>query len=132
FDATGYSNDETTTAPAPARAPSRNAIRKMVDPEDHLLAMLMRAPDMLFWLTECTAELGIVELSVEYWTRSDNQEIFRSLKEYLMGDEVWEQDLFLERVSQPLHGKVASLLKYAAMQTARTDSELREGMIKDI
>jgi DNA primase len=111
----------------PARRPAH-----VIDAEDHLLAMLLREPDTLVWLSQWAEELRIDPLRADDLEQGENQEIFRALKRFITSDEPWDFETFQETLANPLHPKLATLLAYSAQLPPRTDPELREGMIKDI
>lgn len=105
---------------------------RVITPEDHLLAMLLREPDMLVVLTHSMELLGENPPMAQDFLRSENQEIFNALKLYLTSDEMWDLELFQERLAPPLHPILGALLSYAAMLPMQPLPELREGVIKDI
>ncbi len=124
----GAGDAQADGAPGKARAQERNAI----DAEDHLLAMLLREPESLVWLVQRAVELRIDPPSAVDLQHAENQEIFGALKMYITSDEVWDWELFQERLDHPLHAKLGRLMDYVTRLPPRTDPELREGMIKDI
>ncbi len=112
-------------------APARNGAGT-IGVEDHLLAMLLREPDTLVWLSQWAEELRIDPPRVDDLEQGENQEIFRALKRFITSDEMWDFESFQESLAEPLHAKLGTLLAYGAQLPPRTDPELREGMIKDI
>lgn len=120
---------ERTPATPAARPPGKI---RMIDPEDHILAMLLREPDMLVMLTESMERLAIDPPNAGDFLRSENQEIFGALKLYLTSDELWDLELFQERLAPALHPILDTLLAYAGKLPAQPVAELREGVIKDI
>jgi hypothetical protein len=94
--------------------------------------MLLREPDMLVLLTQSMEQLDIAPPNARDFLRSENQEIFSALKMYLTSDQMWDLELFQERLAPPLHPILGVLLGYAAKLPAQPNAELREGVIKDI
>lgn len=115
----------------PRQAPAPRASRR-IDPEDHFLAMLLREPDLLVWLSNRLETLRVLPPSPNDLARAENREVFILLKRYLTSDEPWDMEAFQDTIPQPLHGTLGTLIAYGAQLPARSDPELREGMIKDI
>lgn len=119
-------------AQAMAAAPPSAQSQGGVDHEDHLLAMLLREPDLLVWLAQTADQLNIDPPRVDDLQRTDNKEIFRALKTHMTSDEAWDLEQFQDALVTSLHPKLAKLVAYGAQLPARSDGELHEGMIKDI
>ncbi|MDQ3248664.1 MAG: toprim domain-containing protein, partial [Chloroflexota bacterium] len=90
--------------------------------EDHLLATLLRQPDLLIWLSSATSVLEIAPLQPDDLRNTENQEIFRALKQFISSDEQWDLELFQELLTAHLHGRLAQLLTYGANLPATAQS----------
>jgi DNA primase len=98
--------------------------------EDHLLANLLRDPEIFYWLANIAEQLEIKPLQPTDLERVDNQEILRSMGRYLSGDEPWDVELFQEALPNELHGRLAQLLAYGANYPAISGQLLREDTVK--
>jgi DNA primase len=114
-------------APAPSLAPGVN-----FSYEDYLLACLLREPDLLVWLAGAAATLEIEPLQVADLQNVQNQEIFRSLKQFISSDEQWDIELFQELLTPQLHGWLAQLLIYGTQMPPRNEVDQREDVIRTL
>jgi DNA primase len=114
-------------APAPADPPATQFTQ-----EEHLLASLLREPDLLVWLAGATNTLEIEPLRVADLHQVENQEIFRSLKQFISSDEQWDVELFQELLTPHLHGRLAELVAYGAQLPPHNELELREDVIRTL
>jgi DNA primase len=110
----------------------RRAVNERLGAEDHVLAILMREPDLLMWLTAALEEVGIGPLSAQDLERLENQEILRELVRFMTSAQPWDFEMFQESLAEVLHPRLATLAAYGAGLPQRSELELREGMIKDI
>ncbi|MEZ4683851.1 MAG: hypothetical protein R2932_57540 [Caldilineaceae bacterium] len=85
----------------------------------------MRDPDVVVWLAGATATLEISPLDVVDLQSIQNQEIFKTLRYYIQGDEPWDWELFQEILTPHLHGHLAHLLSYGAQLPQCDATELR-------
>ncbi len=147
WDAGGYAGAEaggwldTADAAAPQRAPRqaggldlplRSTIALLTDVEQHILVLLLREQELLPWLTQRTAELDLPPPSPAYMARTEDKELLLALQLYLTSDEPWDYESFQEYLDPVLHGRLGDLANVGAHLPARSDLELREGLIKDI
>ncbi|MGL4651647.1 MAG: toprim domain-containing protein, partial [Caldilineaceae bacterium] len=102
------------------------------DVADHILALLLRAPDLLPYIAQKAEEINIDPPSDEDMVRTEDKELFRALRLFLTSDEPWNLESFQETLDQPLYGRLASLAIFGNDLPPRNDQELREGVIKDI
>ncbi|MCE7987357.1 MAG: DNA primase [Caldilinea sp. CFX5] len=100
--------------------------------EDHLLANLLREPNLLVWLATVTQRLEIPAVRPEDLQTVQNQEIFKALRRYMAGDEQWEPELFQDTLTPPLHGHLAKLISYGAQLPQCTLGELRLDSIQTL
>lgn len=114
----------TEPTPTPERS-NRTGSRRPISQEDHLLANLLRAPDLLVWLASAAERLEIAPLQVSDLQAVQNQEIYKTMHHYIQGDESWDWELFQELLTPHLHGHLASLLSYSAQLPACSETELR-------
>jgi hypothetical protein len=98
----------------------------------HFLALLLREPELLPWVTTQTEALNLAPSSPDDLERPDDKEIFRSLRHFLTSDEQWDLDAFREQLDSALHPRLLELAAQGADLPRRDDQELREGVIKDI
>jgi DNA primase len=118
--------------PAPPPAPQRQEATGRYDQEDHLLANLLANVDLVVWLASVTDHYHLTPLQTQDWQHVENQEIFRTLQQFLSSDEPWDIEQFQELLERQLHGRLARLLAYAATLPPRDAIVMREGIIKDI
>jgi hypothetical protein len=103
-----------------------------VDQEEHLLAMLLRNPDLLMWLSQAPDALQIGQLCNDDMQHTENREIFRALSRYMNSDEPWDWEIFQESLEHSLNAKLAKLAAYGTQLPLLSEAELHEGLIKDI
>lgn len=114
--------------PAPRKeAPA--ALRRY-DREDHLLANLLADSDLLVWLAGVTDRYDLAPIQAGDWQHVENQEIFRTLKQFLSGDEPWDIELFQDMLDGQLRGRMARLAAYAATLPSSDTLVLREDAVK--
>lgn len=93
--------------------------------------MLLREPDLLVWLAQTADQLNIEPPRIDDLQRTDNKEIFQTLKTHMTSDEAW--DLSGSRctgcIAAPQIGQTGGLSRPVG---PRSDGELHEGLIKDI
>lgn len=102
------------------------------DVADHILALLLRAPDLLPWISQKTEDLNIAPPSDEDMERTEDKELFRALRLFLTSDEPWNLESFQESLDPPLFDRLTALALFGNDLPQRNDQELREGVIKDI
>jgi DNA primase len=127
------------TAPEPppeleavsARAPqSSQSLFQRTEQEAHLLANLLSDADLLVWLAGVIERYHLAPLQADDWQDTENQAIFRSLRQYLSSDEPWDVELFQDTLASQLHGRLAQLLAYAAQLPHNDPLNLREDAVK--
>lgn len=96
-----------------------------VSQEDHLLANLLREPNLLVWLAAVTERLEIPALRPDDLHSVQNQEVFKALRHFITGDEQWDLELFQDALTSHLHGHLAKLISYSAQLPQCTLGELR-------
>lgn len=99
---------------------------------DHLLANLLREPNLLVWLATVTQRLEIPPLRPDDLQTVENQEVFKSLRRYMSGDEQWDPELFQDALTPHLHGHLAKLISYGAQLPQCTLGELRLDSIQTL
>ncbi len=104
---------------------ANRAIKRAISQEDHLIANLLREPDLIVWLATATAALEVTPLDVADLQSVQNQEIFKVLRYYLQGEEPWDWELFQEMLTPLLHGHLAHLLSYSAQLPHCDPQQLR-------
>ncbi len=109
-----------TPSPRPVEAK-----KPPVSREDHLLANLLREPNLLVWLATDTEHLEIAPLHPDELQLVQNQEILKALRQYMAGDDQWEPELFQDALTSHLHGHLAKLISYGAQLPPCTIVELR-------
>ena len=112
-------------APLPERGGKTAGTKRASSQEDHLLANLLRAPDLLVWLVGVAERLEIVPLQVSDLQAVQNQEIYKTIHHYMQGDELWDWESFQEMLTPLLHGHLAALLSYSAQLPPCSEAELR-------
>ncbi|MCB9157281.1 MAG: DNA primase [Caldilineaceae bacterium] len=137
----GLNEDEDAAAPwdhvAPAApngsggatrpAASRVIIGKgALEQEDYLLAILLQEPDLLIWMAGETDTMEIPPLRTDDFERTENQEIFRALKQFITSNEPWELELFQETLTGYLHGRLGALMAYGAQLPQLNNAVQRE------
>lgn len=114
------------------RQRAAEAKQSAISREDHLLANLLREPNLLVWLATVTQRLEIPALRPEDLQAVQNQEIFKTLRRYMAGDEQWDPELFQDTLTPPLHGHLAKLISYGAQLPQCTLGELRLDSIQTL
>jgi len=109
------------TANGPSKEGATRATKGAISQEDHLIANMLREPDLIVWLATATSALEVAPLDVTDLQSVQNQEIFKVLRYYLQGEEPWDWELFQEMLTPHLHGHLAHLLSYGA-QLPRCDA----------
>jgi DNA primase len=125
--------EEENTRSEPEIVPAarvRRDERRGGNPEDYLLASMLREPDLLIWLAAATAEREMEPVDTADWQHVENQEIFRLLKRWMSSDEQWDVELFQESLPGPLHGRLARLLAAGTEQPPADSEELRTDLLK--
>ena len=100
------------------------------DLEDQLLANLLQTPDLLIWLAETCHQLNIDSLQTGDLQNAENQEIFRTLKQYISSDEPWDLEAYQEMLTDHVHGRLAHLLAYSARLPEQSPAAMREYSVK--
>ncbi len=108
------------------------AQRRRIDSEDHVLGLLLSTPDLLVLITNYMEEISEIAPTAQDFDRAENREIFDSLKHFLAGDDLWDLELFQDRLAPPLHGILGEQLAFASMHQLKRVGELQETIIKDI
>ena len=116
--------------PPPRDDPATPALSPTVQTEDYLLALLLRDPDLLIWLTSAAALREIAPLEAADWLHVENQEIFRALKYFMSSDIPWDVELFQESLPPPLHGRLAHLIAVGAALPTYNGDDVREDLLK--
>jgi len=98
--------------------------------EDHLLANLLRQPNLLVWMAGASDKLEISPLKGSDLNDVENREIFRHLKQFLTSDEPWDLELFQDTLSEQLHGRLAQLISYGLQKPEQAERILHEDTIK--
>jgi DNA primase len=119
--------------PLPAVAPAQVKAQVVnFTYEDYLLACLLREPDLLVWLAGAASTLETEPLQVADLQNVQNQEIFRTLKQFISSDEQWDIELFQELLTPQLHGWLAQLLIYGTQMPPRNEVDQREDVIRTL
>lgn len=92
----------------------------------------MREPNLLVWLATVTQRLEIPPLRPDDLQTVENQEVFKSLRRYMSGDEQWDPELFQDALTPHLHGHLAKLISYGAQLPQCTLGELRLDSIQTL
>ncbi len=100
--------------------------------EDYLLARMLGEPDLVVWLVGATNTLEIQPVKGEDFQNVENQEIFRSLKQYMSSDEQWDLELFQDSLTPHLHGRLGQLLAFNAQLPQSSENTLREDIIRTL
>ncbi|MEZ4864029.1 MAG: DNA primase [Caldilineaceae bacterium] len=103
---------------------------RAVSQEDHLLANLLRDPNLMVWLAGATERLEIAPLDVEDLQSVQNREIFKTLKRYIAGDDPWDLEAFQDELTLHLHGHLAYLISYGAHLPQSNEWELRLDVVQ--
>ena len=134
FDDNAFALDN---PPSDARMVVKNVAPKAVPPvgragnEEYLLANLLREPNLLIWLAGATNEHEMKPPQPDDLKLTENQEIFRKLKQYISGDEPWDVEIFQETISEQLHSRLAILMVHGAqLPTPESLPELRNDTLK--
>ena len=99
--------------------------------EEYYMANLLREPNLLIWLAGATNEYEMEPPQVDDLRMTENQEIFRALKQYISGDEPWDIEVFQELLVEQLHSRLAALMVYGAQLPAVENiDELRNDTLK--
>jgi DNA primase len=122
--------------PLPLQANQRRPILDVADSqtglERFLLANLLQDPNLLVWLAGMTAQLEIPPLRMDELQRTEHQQIFYRLKQFITGDELWDLEGFQEALPVNLHGRLADLMQQAAQLPVRDINEMQEAVVKAV
>lgn len=108
------------------------AVANPLNEEDYLLARMLGEPDLVVWLVGATNTLEIQPVKGEDFQNVENQEIFRSLKQYMSSDEQWDLELFQDSLTPHLHGRLGQLLAFNAQLPQSSENTLREDIIRTL
>ncbi len=111
-------------------APGRRTAADSLNPEEYLLANLLREPDLLIWLAGAAADHDIEPPQADDRQHVENQEVFRALKRFITSDEQWDIELFQDSLTGHLHGRLGQLMAIDAQLPACNGDELRNDMLK--
>ncbi|MFZ1752198.1 MAG: toprim domain-containing protein, partial [Caldilineaceae bacterium] len=100
--------------------------------ENYLLSILLLEPELLIRLAGFTAEKEMMPLRVEDWQDAENQAIFLGLKQFIVGDEPWDLELFQEMLTSHLHDRLARLVSAGAQLSDRNLVTLEEAAVKAV
>ncbi|MBP8122740.1 MAG: hypothetical protein KAZ26_08880, partial [Caldilineaceae bacterium] len=100
--------------------------------ENYLLSILLLEPELLIRLAGFTAEKEMMPLRVEDWQDAENQAIFLGLKQFIVGDEPWDLELFQEMLTSHLHDRLARLVSAGAQLPDRNLVTLEEAAVKAV
>ena len=104
----------------------------VISPEEHLLANLLREPNILVWLARVTEYLEIMPLRPEEMESVENQETLKALKEYMAGDEQWDLELFQDKLTFHLHSHLAKLVSYGTQLPQCSLHDLRVDTVQTL
>ncbi len=100
--------------------------------ENYLLSILLLEPELLIRLAGFTADKEMLPLRVEDWQDAENQAIFMALKQFIVGDEPWDLEIFQEALTSHLHDRLARLVTSSARLPDRNLVSLEEAAVKAI
>jgi DNA primase len=98
--------------------------------EDHLLALLLHAPELFVWLAGACDRLQVDLLNTADFERAENREIYRTLKQFVVGDETWDSESFQDELPAAIHGHYGNIMAYTITMPASNGNELREDTAK--
>ena len=130
LDAPPFDVDE--TPPFPYHANGRRPAVSPLNTEDHLLALLLHAPELFVWLASACDLLEIEALSTADFERAENREIYRTLKQFVSGDEPWDSESFQDELADQIHGHYGRIMAYAAGMPTSESNHLREDTAKTL
>jgi hypothetical protein len=76
--------------------------------------------------------LEIPPLRMDELQRTEHQQIFYRLKQFITGDELWDLEGFQEALPVNLHGRLADLMQQAAQLPVRDINEMQEAVVKAV
>lgn len=120
-----WEGTSSTPRPTVAKPPA-------ISQEEHLIANLLREPNLLVWLAKTGEGLKIASLRPEELQSVQNQELLKALRQYMAGDEQWDLELFQETLTTHLHGHLAKLISYSAQLPPCTVGELRLDTVRTL
>ncbi|MFO7632078.1 MAG: DNA primase [Caldilinea sp.] len=123
---------ESPAAPMRPRPEVRWETPGRYDHEEHLLANLLADVDLVVWLAGVTERYHLAPVQPPDWQHVENQEIFRSLKQFLSSDEPWDVEQFQDMLDRHLHGRLARLVAYASALPPRDPLVMREDVVKGL
>jgi DNA primase len=100
--------------------------------ERFLLANLLQEPNLLVWLAGMADQLEIPPLRMDELQRTEHQQIFFRLKQFITSDEIWDLEAFQETLSANLHGRLADLIQQASQLPERDSVEMQEAVLKAV
>ncbi|MEM7125766.1 MAG: DNA primase [Chloroflexota bacterium] len=102
----------------------------LTDPGDYLLSHLLQNPVLLIRLADLAAQNEVETLQCEELVDTENQEILRSLKNFITSDEQWDIGLFQDTMPPYLHGRLANLLTLSTQVPQFDEESLPEELLK--
>ncbi len=126
----GLPNSAVSNSSQPPKPGKRAAARPDVSVERYLLAMLLREPNLLIWLSQMTEKLEVPPLDVDDLEDIQHREIFAGLKRFLAGDELWDVEHFQETLNGDLHEALAELMLHGLELPESDTVSIREAVVK--
>ena len=128
YPAAGRSNTNVNGA-AQAPAPGPGAT---LTAEDHFLSLLLHAPDLVVWLAQACEKVDIEAANIDDFERVENREIYRTLRQFIVGDNPWDSSLFQEELTEQLHGHLGRIMAYGATHPPSDLPAMREDAAKTL
>lgn len=100
--------------------------------EDYLMALLLEEPELLIRLAGFSEKNNIPPMASGDWQNSENQAIFRTLKQFIVSDEPWDLEMFQENLTSHLHPRLGRLLAYGAGFPVQVLTDKEEAAIKTL
>ncbi len=115
-----------------SRSGPENLTRENFTQEDHLLALLLNSPELLIWMAQTCDRLEIQVVHMDDFKRTENREIYRTLRQHVVGDEPWDSALFQDELAEQLHGHFGHMMAYGAKHPQLNAVVVQEDAVKTL
>jgi DNA primase len=99
--------------------------------EEYVIGVLFRKPELLYRLDRSLQEFGLIALTAEDFEYTDNQMLFRLIRESVEQDRTEHHDFVVDALPESLQARSQELAKRAEKQE-RADEKLLEELLRGV
>ncbi len=99
--------------------------------EEYVIGVLFRKPELLYRLDRSLQEFGLIALTAEDFEYTDNQMLFRLIRESVEQDKIEHHDFVVDSLPESLQARSQELAKEAEKQE-RLDEKLLEELLRGV